>query len=119
MICRIPIPTLIQRNLTQTTNVCSQLDFLRLLALGVLGRVGIPRGSELKQRSTRQIPLDEGTTLGPKEPQHTPDEAEQSKYRKLGYLRLLGSLNWAVRQCHIELGFYCSMLASVMSTPKK
>ena len=55
--------------------------------------------------------------MGPKEPQHTPDLAEQSKYRKMGYLRLMGSVNWAVRQCHLELGFHCSILASVMSTP--
>ena len=73
--------------------------------------------SDLKLRSTRILPLDEGFTLGPKEPQHTPDLAEQSKYRKMGYLRLMGSVNWAVRQCHLELGFHCSILASVMSTP--
>ena len=73
----------------------------------------------MKLKRDRTIPLEEGFTLGPKELQHAPDQDERNKYRKLGYLRLLGNINWAIRQCHMELGFHCSILASVMAAPTR
>ena len=42
-------------------------------------------------------PLPHGTLIGAQQPDHMPDEAEQARYRKKGYLSIVGGLLWAAR----------------------
>lgn len=62
-------------------------------------------------------PLPHGTLVGAQQPDHVPDEAEQARYRKKGYLSIVGGLLWAARQCHPEIMGHVAMLCSVMACP--
>jgi hypothetical protein len=74
----------------------------------------------LKLQANRILPLDEGFTIGPKEPNHTPDDAEQAKYRKLGdplgstWNQLYGSVGQAVRRLAVRCGSYSGHIIKLL-----
>jgi hypothetical protein len=66
-----------------------------------------------------ELPWPAGFIIGMKETDYKPSQADQTKYKKLGYLRLVGSLLWCMRMCYCDLALGVSLAASVMSAPSK
>ena len=61
-----------------------------------------------------RCPIPEGTVLGLKEEGYTPELAEQTEFRELGYLSATGSVLWAARQCYVEC-IYVRVLSTMLS----
>eukprot|EP01047_Picozoa_sp_COSAG01_P027497 COSAG01_NODE_1815_length_9170_cov_35.104509_12_plen_66_part_01 len=55
---------------------------------------------QLKRMLSWNWQITAGTLIGAQQLDHVPDEAEQARYRKKGYLSIVGGLLWAARQCH-------------------
>jgi hypothetical protein len=72
---------------------------------------------DMRGITLEDTPLPPDTLIGPQQADHNPDEAEQARYRKKGYLSLVGSLLWACRQAHPEIAGALAMLCSVMASP--